>query len=149
MSPEDLKITGGALQSALVELIGLGLQAKQAHWNVTGPNFRPVHLHLDEVVAAAREHADTVAERAAALGISPDGRTETVGRDASPARFGNAPIADTKVIAGMTQLLADVIGRLRAGIKETEEADPVTQDLLIVAAHELEKHHWMFKVQMA
>lgn len=147
MSPEDLKITGEALQTALVDLVGLALQAKQAHWNVHGPNFRSVHLHLDEVVAASREHADTVAERAAAIGISPDGRAETVNRDASKPRFSSGPVADTKVVAGMTQLLADVIGRLREGIKETEEADPVTQDLLINAAHDLEKHHWMFKAQ--
>ena len=149
LSPEDRKITGEALQTALVELIGLSLQAKQAHWNVHGPNFRPVHLHLDEVVAAAREHADTVAERAAAIDVSPDGRAETVKRDAAKERFGTGPVADTAVVKGMTQLLAEVIGRLREGIKETEEADPVTQDLLIAVAHDLEKHHWMFKAQMA
>lgn len=148
MSPEDLKITGEALQSSLVELIGLSLQAKQAHWNVHGPNFRPVHLHLDEVVAAAREHADTVAERAAAIGMTPDGRAETIDRDAAKARFGSGPVTDKDVVKGMTQLLADVVARLREGIKETEEADPVSQDLLIAAAHELDKHHWMFKAQV-
>lgn len=147
MSAEDRKITGEALQAALVELIGLGLQAKQAHWNVHGPNFRPVHLHLDEVVETAREHTDTVAERAAAIGVSPDGRAETVARDAAKARFGNGAISDKKVVAGMTELLEDVMGRLREGIKETEQADPVSQDLLIQAAHDLEKHHWMFKAQ--
>jgi starvation-inducible DNA-binding protein len=149
LSPEDRKVTAEALQSALDELIGLGIQAKQAHWNVHGPNFRPVHLHLDEVVEAAREHADTVAERAAAIGVNPDGRAETVARDAAKPRFGDGPVTDKKVVSGMTQLLADVIGRLREGIKETEESDPVTQDLLIQAAHDLEKHHWMFKAQMS
>jgi starvation-inducible DNA-binding protein len=148
MSPEDRKITGEALQTALVELIGLSLQAKQAHWNVHGPNFRPVHLHLDEVVAAAREHADTVAERAAAIGVSPDGRAETITRDAAKARFGSGPVTDKDVVKGMTQLLADVVARLREGIQETDQADPVSQDLLINAAHELDKHHWMFQAQM-
>ena len=148
MTAEDRKITGEALQSALVELIGLGIQSKQAHWNVHGPNFRPVHLHLDEVVDAAREHADTVAERAAAIGVNPDGRAETIARDAAKARFGSGPVTDKDVVKGMTQLLADVVARLREGIKETEEADPVTQDLLIEAAHELEKHHWMFQAQL-
>src|ERR687894_363662 len=107
MSPEEIKITSGALQTALVELIGLGIQAKQAHWNVHGPNFRPVHLHLDEVVDTAREHTDTVAERAAAIGAGPDGRSETVARDAAKARFGSGAISDKEVVAGMTQLLED------------------------------------------
>ncbi|HEX6685187.1 MAG TPA: DNA starvation/stationary phase protection protein [Candidatus Limnocylindrales bacterium] len=147
MSPEDRKITGEALQTAVVDLIGLSLQAKQAHWNVHGPNFRPVHLHLDEVVAASREHTDTLAERAAAIGVSPDGRAETVARDATKPPFGAGPVTDKEVVKKMTKLLADVIARLREGVKDTEEADPVTQDLLIAAAHDLEKHHWMFKAQ--
>jgi starvation-inducible DNA-binding protein len=149
LSPEDRKVTAEALQAALVELIGLSLQAKQAHWNLHGPQFRSVHLHLDEVVSTARKHTDIVAERAAAIDVNPDGRAETVARDAAKARFGSGAIADKKVVSGMTQLLADICGRLREGIKETEEADPVTQDILIQAAQDLEKHHWMFKAQMA
>lgn len=43
---------GSHLQSQLVELIDLGLQAKQAHWNVVGPPFRSVHHELDEMVQA-------------------------------------------------------------------------------------------------
>jgi starvation-inducible DNA-binding protein len=37
------------LQTVLVDLIDLGLQGKQAHWNVVGPQFRTLHLELDEV----------------------------------------------------------------------------------------------------
>jgi starvation-inducible DNA-binding protein len=42
------------LQATVVELIELSLQGKQAHWNVTGPLFRSVHLELDEIVETAR-----------------------------------------------------------------------------------------------
>jgi starvation-inducible DNA-binding protein len=48
------------------------------HWNVVGPRFRSVHLHLDNVVTTARQYSDTVAERAAALGVNPDGRAAGV-----------------------------------------------------------------------
>ena len=41
--------TADALQATLVELIDLSLQAKQAHWNVVGPAFKPVHEFLDEL----------------------------------------------------------------------------------------------------
>ncbi len=44
MTPEEQKVTGVALQRTLVDLIGLGLQSKQAHWNLTGPTF-PTALH--------------------------------------------------------------------------------------------------------
>lgn len=146
MTPEEQKVAGEALQRALVDLIGLGLQGKQAHWNLTGPHFRSIHLQLDEVVATAREHADTLAERAVAIGVNPDGRAETVARD-TKAPFGGGPVPDREVITRMVQLLAEIIGRLREGIRETDEADPVSQDLLIAVSHDLQKHHWMFAAQ--
>ena len=58
------------LQAVLVDLIDLGLQGKQAHWNVVGPQFRTLHLELDEVVEDTRKWADEVAERLRALGAS-------------------------------------------------------------------------------
>jgi starvation-inducible DNA-binding protein len=73
--PEGARqVTFDALQSTLVDLLGLSLIGKQAHWNIVGPRFRSIHLQLDEVVGTARSYADTVAERAAALGLPPDGR---------------------------------------------------------------------------
>ena len=56
------------LQRVLVDLVELHLQGKQAHWNVIGSNFRDLHLQLDELVDAAREASDTIAERMRALG---------------------------------------------------------------------------------
>ena len=51
-TPTDLS---AALQDTLVELIDLSLQAKHYHWNVTGQEFRGVHLHLDEITDQVRE----------------------------------------------------------------------------------------------
>ncbi len=75
---EARRVSSEALQETLIDLLGLSLIGKQAHWNVVGPRFRSVHLQLDEVVS--RTHADTVAERAAALGVPPDGRPETIAK---------------------------------------------------------------------
>ena len=58
-------------QRVLVDLIELHLQGKQAHWNVVGRNFRDTHRILDEIIEAAREFSDTVAERMRALHASP------------------------------------------------------------------------------
>lgn len=146
MSPEDQKVTGEALQTSLTDLLGLSLQGKQAHWNVTGKQFRPVHKQLDKVVSLAREHADVLAERAAAIGVSPDGRAETIARDTS-APFGAGPVPDSEVVQKITKLLAETIAHLNEGIRDTEQADPVTQDLLITVAQDLQKQHWMFSVQ--
>jgi hypothetical protein len=56
--PEEAhKVATEVLHDTLVDLVDLALVGKQAHWNVTGPRFRSIHLHLDEVVAAAREQS--------------------------------------------------------------------------------------------
>ncbi|MER7571236.1 DNA starvation/stationary phase protection protein [Streptomyces sp. NPDC126514] len=144
---KERRIAGDALQDTLVDLLGLSLIGKQAHWNVVGPRFRSIHLQLDEVVLAAREHADTVAERAAALGVSPDGRPETVAAALGLPGVDAGWLRDTEVVRLMVAALESAIGRLRARIDATEKADPVTQDLLISITGDLEKQRWMFDAE--
>jgi len=140
--------TGAALQASLVELIDLSLTAKQAHWNVIGTHFRSVHLQLDELVSIAREHADDVAERAAALGVSPNGKARTVVEHSGVREFPDGWRADTDVVADITAVLGDLIQRLRTRIDETDKTDLVTQDLLITITQRLEKAHWMWQAQL-
>ncbi|WP_157244484.1 Dps family protein [Nonomuraea typhae] len=147
LSDDAKKVVGEALQGALVDLIDLSLVAKQAHWNVVGPHFRPLHLQLDELVDIAREHADTVAERAVALGVNPDGRAASVASASKLTQPDRAWIEDGKVVALFTDLLEGVIARMRERIAVTDEPDPVTQDLLIAVAQDVEKQHWMFQAQ--
>ena len=40
---------GRELQATLLDLVDLALTGKQLHWSVVGPNFRPLHLQLDEL----------------------------------------------------------------------------------------------------
>ena len=144
---EALGVTGAALQETLVDLLGLSLTGKQAHWNVVGPRFRSVHLQLDEVVATARAHADTVAERAAALGVPPDGRPETIAATLALPGAKDGRLRDTEVVELMVSALGAAIGRLRERIAATEKSDPVTQDLLMTVTADLEKQHWMFAAE--
>ncbi|MEV4006011.1 DNA starvation/stationary phase protection protein [Actinomadura sp. NPDC049753] len=142
-----LKAAGDALQGALIDLIDLALVAKQAHWNLTGRNFKVVHEHLDEIVALARSGQDDVAERAVAIGANPDGRVRTVADRTTIPQLEAGYLADDKVVAAITDILAQIIARFRERIAATDEPDPVTQDLLISLTAELEKQHWMFQAQ--
>ncbi|WP_333778100.1 Dps family protein [Streptomyces sp. IBSBF 3136] len=147
LSEEALGVTGTALQETLVDLLGLSLVGKQAHWNIVGPRFRSIHLQLDEVVETARAHSDTVAERAAALGVPPDGRPETVAATFALPGAKSGWLRDTEVVELTVSALETAIRRLRERITVTEEADPVTQDLLISITADLEKHRWMFEAE--
>ncbi len=149
LTDEQQSVAGKALQDTLVDLIDLTLIAKQAHWNVVGKQFRSVHLDLDELVTVAREFTDAAAERATAIGVSPDGRAETVAKTANTKGFGEGWTKDTEVVDAVVANLKAVIGGLRERIEVTEEADPVTQDLLISFASKLEQLHWMWQAQSA
>jgi starvation-inducible DNA-binding protein len=149
LTDDAMKVTGEALQSALVDLLDLALVAKQVHWNLTGSHFRPIHLQLDEVVTAARSYADEVAERAAAIGVSPDGRAKTIAAETALPGVASGWIKDTDGVRGITALLDVIITRMRHRIDDTAEADPVTQDIFLSVARELEKQSWMFEAQLA
>ncbi|MFE0423996.1 Dps family protein [Streptomyces sp. NPDC058953] len=149
LSETDLKNVGTALQGALVDLVDLGLVAKQVHWNVMGPRFRSVHLQLDEVVDTARLHSDTVAERCAAIGVSPDGRAATVAAQSAIGALPEGWIKDTDAVRIMVDALGAVIGRMRERIGVTGDPDPVSQDILIGLTADLEKHAWMFQAESA
>ncbi|MFG2718319.1 Dps family protein [Streptomyces sp. NPDC048416] len=147
LSESDLKVVGDALQGALVDLVDLSLVAKQVHWNVVGPRFRSVHLQLDEVVTTARQHSDTVAERASAIGVSPDGRAGTVARSSAIGTVPEGWIKDTDAVKVLVDALGVVIGRMRERIAATDDPDPITQDILIGLTADLEKHAWMFQAE--
>ncbi|HEX5566581.1 MAG TPA: DNA starvation/stationary phase protection protein [Streptomyces sp.] len=144
---QELKVVGEALQGALVDLLNLSLVAKQVHWTVIGPRFRTIHLQLDEVVSTARSYSDTVAERAAALGVAPDGRAATVAASAAVAGVESGWNQDDKAVQIMVDALGTVAKRMRERMDATEKPDPVTQDVLIGLIAALEKHYWMFQAE--
>ncbi|MET7853176.1 Dps family protein [Streptomyces avermitilis] len=143
----DLKTVAEALQGALVDLVDLSLVAKQVHWNVIGPRFRSIHLQLDDVVDTARLHSDTVAERAATLGVSPDGRAVTVANTSGIGETAAGWIKDKDAVGMLVTALGAVISRMRERVESTADADPVSQDIFIGITADLEKHHWMFQAE--
>ena len=145
----EREATGAVLQATLVDLIDLSLIAKQAHWNVVGTNFRSAHLQLDELVSAARTYTDDVAERANAIGISPNGKAKTVVASSGIPEYPDNWLSVESTVAAIVDILGEVIKRLRKRIDETDKTDLVTQDLLIEIAAELEKQHWMWQAQTA
>ncbi|MGW7354275.1 DNA starvation/stationary phase protection protein [Streptomyces sp. Z26] len=143
----DLKTVGEALQGTLVDLVDLSLVAKQIHWNIVGPRFRSIHLQLDEVVDIARQYSDTVAERASALGVPPDGRASTVAAGSAIGTVKEGWLQDSVAVGTMVAALSSTIGRARERMGAVGKADPVTEDVFIQLTGDLEKQHWMFQAE--
>lgn len=149
LTDSDKEVTGKALQATLVDLIDLALIGKQAHWNVVGKNFRSAHLQLDELVTTARNYVDEIAERASAIGVSPNGKAKTVVENSSVREYPDDWQTVEATIDAIVGILAAIIQRIRKRIDETDKSDLVTQDLLIEVARELEKEHWMWQARQA
>lgn len=136
------------LQAVLVDLIELGIQGKQAHWNVVGTNFRDMHLQLDEIIAEARRLSDVIAERMRALEVLPDGRTETVTKTTTLAKF-PADQVDTKTVVGLvTERLEAVATTARTVHDAVDKADPTTADILHEVIQSVEQYAWMVSAEL-
>lgn len=135
------------MQKVLVDLIELSLQGKQAHWNVVGTNFRDTHLQLDEIIDAAREFGDTIAERMRALHALPDGRSDIVAQSTTLPEFPQGEVLTTDVIDLMTERIDDVAHTCRDVHDAVDEEDPTTADILHSILERLEQLSWMVSAE--
>jgi starvation-inducible DNA-binding protein len=135
------------LQAVLADLIELHIQGKQAHWNIVGTNFRDLHLQLDEIVDAARQFADDMAERMRALHALPDGRSATVAQSTSLAQFPEGLINTKDAIERIVAALEAAVGTMRKVHDEVDEEDPTTADLLHEFIAKLEQYAWMVNAE--
>lgn len=136
-----------ALQPVLTDLIAVSLTIKQLHWNVVGPRFRSVHLQLDEIYADVVTAIDTVAERIAATGHSPNGRLAEVAKTTEltdvPAGF----LRDDEVLTQAVERIRELALLIRSRMGDLEDVDTVSADVLHSVVETLEKHHWMLQAQ--
>jgi starvation-inducible DNA-binding protein len=139
---------GRELQATLLELVDLSLLGKQLHWNIFGRPFKPLHEHLDQLVDAWREMADTVAERAVALGVVPDGQAATVSASSGIAPVESGPLDTDTALRELVTRLADVTERIRTRMRRLGEIDLASQDVLIEIVRDVEKQLWMLRASL-
>jgi starvation-inducible DNA-binding protein len=140
--------TAETLQERLVSMIDLTLTLKHVHWNVVGPTFIGVHEMLDPQYEAASRMVDELAERIATLGGSPMG---TPGSVVSQRRWDDYPLGRAMVRDHLVELERVYDGLLadhRGCIDRLEDLDPVSQDILIDHAKELEQFQWFVRAHL-
>ncbi|GAA1539704.1 starvation-inducible DNA-binding protein [Microbacterium ginsengiterrae] len=141
------KELGEKLQAVLVDLLELAMQGKQAHWNVVGRNFRDTHRQLDEIIEAAREFSDTVAERMRALHAVPDGRSDTVAATTTLPEFPQGEIDTKETVDLVTIRLEATVGTMRDVHDAVDEEDPTSADILHAIIEKLEQFAWMVSAE--
>ncbi len=136
------------LQKQLSTYNDLHLTLKHVHWNVVGPNFIGVHEMIDPQVELVRGYADELAERIAALGASPQGTPGAIIKDRTWDDYSVGRDTVSAHLAALDLVYTGVIEDIRKAIGETEELDPVSQDILIDQAAELEKFQWFVRAHL-
>lgn len=137
-----------SLQRVLVDLICLHNVGKQAHWNIVGPNFRDLHLNLDELVTLVRNGADEIAERMRALHAVPDGRPSVVAAQTSLAEFPAGEILTHDAIREIVRAIESCVGTMREVHDGVDEEDPTSADILHEYIEGLEQQAWFIGAEL-
>jgi starvation-inducible DNA-binding protein len=148
LSDDATKKLIAVLQERLSAFNDLHLTLKHIHWNVVGPNFIGVHEMIDPQVELVRGYADTLAERIATLGGSPNGTAKAIEEDRS---WKDYSVGRDTVLAHLGALDLVYVGFItsqREAIEVAGEIDPVTEDILIGQTAELEKFQWFVRAHL-
>lgn len=148
MTAEKARRVADLLQKQLSTYNDLHLTLKHIHWNVVGPSFIGVHEMIDPQVELVRGYADEVAERIAALGFSPQGTPGAIIKDRTWDDYGHGRDTVAVHLVGLNHVYDGVVADTRRAIAETDELDPVTQDILIDHAAQLEKFQWFVRAHL-
>ena len=73
INEESRKQIAEGLSKVLADSYTLYLQTHNFHWNVTGPQFRELHLMFEEHYTELAEAVDDIAERIRTLGFTAPG----------------------------------------------------------------------------
>lgn len=147
LNEESRAAVAAELQPTLVELIDLQLTAKQLHWAVVGPRFRPLHDQLDELTDAYRTWSDDVAERLTATGVVPDGRLQRAAADTPLDGLGDGWISDGDAVRAIAARVQQVATAVRDRIERLDKVDLASQDTLLGILAGLEEQLWMLTAQ--
>ena len=115
---------------------------------MVGPHFIAVHEMLDPQVKAVRKMVDTTAERIATLGAAPVGTPGALVAQRTWDDYAVGRAGAIEHLGALDLVYQGVIAEHRQVAAEVEEADPVTNDLLITQLGQLELFHWFVRAHL-
>jgi len=109
------------LNRRLADSIDMMFQAKQAYWNVRGPQFIALHTLFGQIAGGIEGHVDLIAERIAQLGGSADGTVAAVTRRTSLDRYPLEVADGSGHIEALAMALASFGKHIRYAIGQASE----------------------------
>jgi starvation-inducible DNA-binding protein len=143
----DVRATVVALLNAqLAVLIDLQSQCHQAHWNVRGRAFRPLHKLFDDLADLVGGHVDETAERITTLGGDARGTVRMAGAASPLPEYPDRLENDIEHVAALVERFAEAAALVRQAVDRAAGlGDPGSADLLTGLSRDLDKGLWFLE----
>lgn len=145
LSTENRTKTAEILKKFLADSYILYLQTHNFHWNVTGSNFRELHLMFEEHYTELAVAVDDIAERIRSLDFAAPGTYKAFSLLSSIKEVEGVPTA-SEMVSILTKSHEQVIRTAREVLKIAQESeDESTASLVSDRMRIHEKTAWMLR----
>jgi len=141
---------GQILNLILADEYVLYATTRDYHWNVTGPEFRSLHLMFEAQYDEVAEWIDNVAERARAIGVGAEGNWADLAKAARTSADPGVGLSAEHMLSELLSLHEEMIVQLRTDGDACLEryGDAGTADFLTGLMERHEKTAWMLRAQL-
>lgn len=137
------------LNQQLADTFDLYSQTKQAHWNVKGAQFYPLHELFDKLAEMLAGFVDLIAERATALGGMAMGTTRMAAGASRLPEFPLDAIDSLSCVEALATRYASLAATMRGAIDTAaKQGDMDTSDLFTEASREVDKALWFLEAHL-
>ncbi len=145
IATEDRERVAEGLKHLLADSYTLYLQTHNFHWNVSGPQFRELHLMFEEHYTELAVAVDDIAERIRTLDVAAPGTYKEFSRLSSITEVDGVPTAE-EMVDILTKGHEAVVNTSRGVLKLAQSADDESTAALVSDRMRIhEKTSWMLR----
>ncbi len=145
INQQDRHAIADGLKRLLADSYTLYLQTHNFHWNVTGPQFRDLHLMFEEHYTELATAVDEIAERIRTLGVAAPGTYKSFAELSSITEVEGVPEAG-EMVDLLTKGHEQVVKTAREVLKAAQNADDESTAALVSDRMRIhEKTAWMLR----
>jgi len=137
------------LNARLADSIDLMHQAKQAHWHVKRPSFIALHKLFDDVVDAAEDSMDLLAERVVQVGGTAEGTIQVATARTGLKAYPLTLAEERAHVEALASALAAYGTSVRQGIEQADaRSDRDTADIFTEISRGVDKYLWFVEAHL-
>lgn len=146
---KDTAAVAEILNKLLADYNVLYVKARNAHWNIEGPDFHAQHLFFETIYDALAETIDEIAERVRAIGHYAVGSLKEFLDLTQLSEDKPAKNDSQSYIKALLNDYESIIITIRVNIETVEKhGDAGTEDFLVGIMEEHEKTAWMLRAHL-